>query len=81
MFENLYNSLANWRGEALEEVLSATVLVQEKKSATQNVKLRVSCPRLSKPWTKRRECPCVYAREGHAFPCDIFFTEYEGDET
>lgn len=46
MLEDLHNSLANWRGKALKQLMSAIVFVQRQKTAFQDVTLKISCPRL-----------------------------------
>lgn len=46
VLEDLHNSLANWRGEALKQLMSAIIFVQRHKTAFQDGTLEMSCPRL-----------------------------------
>lgn len=46
VLEDLHNSLANWRGEALKHLMSVIVVVQRHKTAFQDVTLKISGPRL-----------------------------------
>lgn len=46
VLEHFHNSLANWRGEALKQLMSAIAFVQRHKTALQDVTVKISCPRL-----------------------------------